>query len=66
MKPQKTVSKEELRALKIGQSRIVILEMATTINSIKVSAHTLGKEEGKTFNIRTDYEVPAVCITRTE
>lgn len=66
MNIQKTVSKDELRAMRVGQSRVVLLEEATTINSIKVSACTLGKEEGKKFNIRTDYDAPAVCITRTE
>ena len=61
---QETVSKEELRGMRVRQSRIFTLTDKKKIKSVKVQAHDM-KLEDKEYEVRTDPSVPAVCITRT-
>lgn len=63
---QETVSKEELRGIRVRQSRIFTLADKKKIKSVKVQAHDLKNEEGKEFEVRTDYDASAVCITRVK
>lgn len=58
-----TVSKEELRNMRVRRSRIFILTDKNKITSVKVQVHDM-KLENKRFEVRTDPDVPAVCITR--
>ena len=59
-----TVSKEELRNMRVRRSRIFILTDKNKIASVKVQVHDM-KLEDKEYEVRTDPSVPAVCITRT-
>lgn len=61
---QETVSKEELRGMRVRQSRIFTLADKKKIKSVKVQVHDM-KLEDKGYEVRTDPSVPAVCITRT-
>lgn len=60
---QETVSKEELRGMRVRQSRIFTLADKKKIKSVKVQVHDM-KLEDKEYEVRTDPSVPAVCITR--
>lgn len=64
MNEQKTVTRNEMRNLHIGESRIFRLENRKTISSVKVQANQLKKEEDYHFSVRTDYANNSVCITR--
>lgn len=61
---QETVSKGELRRMRVRQSRIFTLTDKKKIKSVKVQVHDM-KLEDKEYEVRTDPSVPAVCITRT-
>lgn len=63
---QETVSKEELRGIRVRKSRIFFLADRKKIKSVKVQAHDLKAEEGKVFEVRTDYDASAVCVTRVK
>ncbi|MBQ8713026.1 MAG: hypothetical protein IJ551_09465 [Prevotella sp.] len=63
---QETVSKDELREMRVRQSRIFTLADKKKIKSVKVQAHDLKKEEDKEFEVRTDYDASAVCVTRVK
>ena len=61
---QERVSREELRCLHIGQTRIFHLTDRKKIASARVQATQLGQEEGMKFSVRPDWEASAVSITR--
>lgn len=61
---QETVSKKELRGMRVGQSRIFTLTDKKRINSVKVQVYDVEKDEDKDFVVRTDYDASSVCITR--
>lgn len=63
---QETVSKEELRRIRVRQSRIFTLADRKKIKSVKVQAHDLKNEEGKKYEVRTDYDASAICVTRVK
>ena len=63
---QETVRKSELRDMRIRQSRIFTLAEKKKIKSVKVQVHDLKNEEGKEYEVRTDYDASAVCITRVK
>lgn len=63
---QETVSKNELRDMRVRQSRIFTLADVRKIKSVKVQVHDVKTDEGKEFEVRTDPSVPAVCITRVK
>lgn len=63
---QETVSKDELRGMRVRQSRIFTLADKKKIKSVKVQVHDLKTDEDKEFQVRTDPSVPAVCITRVK
>jgi len=60
---QETVSKEELRGMRVRQSRIFTLADKKKIKSVKVQVYDM-KLENKKFEVRTDKDASAVCITR--
>ena len=62
---QETFNKEELRNMRVRRSRIFILTDKKKIKSVKVQVHEM-KLEDKEYEVRTDSDVPAVCITRTK
>lgn len=61
---QETVSKKELRGMRVRQSRIFTLADKKRINSVKVQVYDVEKDEDKDFVVRTDYDASSVCITR--
>lgn len=63
---QDTVSKSELRRMHVRQSRIFTLADKKKIKSVKVQVHDLKNEEGKEYQVRTDYDASAVCVTRVK
>jgi len=63
---QETVSKVELRGMRVRQSRIFTLADKKRIKSVKVQVHDLKNEEGKEYEVRTDYDASAICVTRVK
>ncbi len=63
---QELVRKSELRDMRVRQSRIFTLADKKKIKSVKVQAHDLKNEEGKEYEVRTDYDASAVCVTRVK
>lgn len=59
------MSKEELRGMRVRQSRIFTLADKKKIKSVKVQVHDM-KLEDREFEVRTDYDASAICITRTK
>lgn len=62
---QETVSKDELRDMRVRQSRIFWLTDKKKIKSVKVQAHDM-KLEDKEYEVRSDPGASAVCITRVK
>ena len=62
---QEKVTRQEMRDLHIGQTRIFTLTDQKRISSARVTANQLKKEEGLNFLVKADYEAKAVSITRT-
>ena len=58
------VSREALRQMHIGQTRIFSMEPPRLVNSARVTCNQLKNEEGLIFRVSPDYKAKAVCITR--
>jgi hypothetical protein len=63
---QDKVTRQELRDMNIGQTRIFTLSDRKKITSARVTAQQLKNEEGMEFEVRQDYEASSVCIKRTK
>lgn len=61
---QERVSREDLRNLRVGQTRIFTLADKKKITSARVQANQLKLEEDLEFDVRPDFEASAVSITR--
>jgi hypothetical protein len=61
---QERVTRDEMRGLHIGQTRIFTLTDRKKIASARVQAAQLGQEEGMKFSVKPDWEASAVSITR--
>ena len=61
---QEKVTRQELRAMSIGQTRIFILTDAKKVASARVTCHQMKEEEGLEFITRMDYKAHAISITR--
>ena len=61
---QEKVSRQELREMYIGQTRIFTLNDRKKISSARVTAVHMKHEEGLEFTVRPDWEASAVSITR--
>ena len=62
---QEKVTRQELREMHIGQTRIFTLTDRKKIASARVTATHLKHEEGYEFTVKPDWESSAVSITRT-
>lgn len=62
---QERVSRQELREMRVGQTRIFTLDDKKKIMSARVQANTLKNEEDLEFEVRADYSSSSVSITRT-
>lgn len=61
---QEKISRQELREMYIGQTRIFTLNDRKKISSARVTATHMKHEEGLEFTVRPDWEASAVSITR--
>lgn len=61
---QDRVTRQELREMSIGQTRIFSLSDAKKIASARVTAHQMKDEEGKEYSVKMDYQAKCVSITR--
>lgn len=63
---QEKVTRQELRDMQVGQTRIFLLKEAKKVSSARITCTQLRKEEGLEFIVRPDYTAKAVSITRTK
>lgn len=61
---QAKVTRQELREMHIGQTRIFHLENKKKLQSATVTCNQMKKEEGLEFRVSRDYDAVAVSITR--
>lgn len=61
---QEKVTREELRKMHIGQTRIFTLNHPKKLQSACVTCNQLKKEDGIEFRVSKDYDAVAVSITR--
>ena len=61
---QEKVTRQELRDMHIGQTRIITLEDPKKIPSARVTCLQMKQEEGLEFTFKPDFEACAVSITR--
>lgn len=63
---QERVSRQELRKMRVGQTRIFTLVDKKKIMSARVQAQQLKNEEDYDFEVKADYSSASVSITRTK
>ena len=63
---QERVSRQELREMRVGQTRIFTLADKKKIQSARVQAQQLKNEEELDFEVKADYTSVSVSITRTK
>lgn len=61
---QEKVTRQELREMHIGQTRIIHLPNTKKVTSARVTAQQLKDEKDGEWIVRPDYEACAVSITR--
>ena len=61
---QEKVTRQELRGMHIGQTRIIQLADRKKIASARVTATHMKNEEGLVFEVNPDWEASAVSIKR--
>lgn len=63
---QEKVTRQELRDMRVGQTRIINLTTGKKVTSARITCQQLKQEEGLEFTFKPDYEALAVSITRTK
>ena len=63
---QEKVTRQELRDMHIGQTRIFTLTDKKKLSSARVTCTQMKLEEDLEFTVKLDYEAVAVSITRTK
>jgi hypothetical protein len=61
---QERVTRQELRDMRVGQTRIFALYDRKKVTSARVQAMQLKNEEGLEYEVRPDYTSASVSITR--
>ena len=61
---QEKVTRQELRDMHIGQTRIITLTDPKKVTSAKVTAKQMKDEKEGEWTVKPDYEACAVSITR--
>lgn len=61
---QERVTRQELRDMRVGQTRIFTLADKKKITSARVQANALKNEEDLGFEVKADYSSASVSITR--
>ena len=64
MQMQERVSRQELRDIPVGKTRIFTLADKKKITSVRVQTQQLKNEEDLVFDVKTDYASSSVSITR--
>lgn len=60
------VTRQELREMRVGQTRIFTLADKKKIQSARVQAQQLKNEENMGFEVKADYTSTSVSVTRTK
>lgn len=63
---QERVTRQELREMHIGQTRIITFDDAKKVSSARVTCTQMKNEEGLEFVAKCDYPAKAISITRTK
>ena len=63
---QEKVTRQELRDMRIGQTRIITLKDPKKVSAARVTCTQLKKEEKIEFLVKQDFETNSVSITRTK
>lgn len=63
---QERVSRQDLRKMRVGQTRIFTLADKKKVTSARVQANQLKQEEGLEFDVKPDYTSASVSITRVK
>lgn len=63
---QERVTRQEMRDMRVGQTRIFTLADKKKIISARVQANMLKNEEGLEFEVNADYTSASVSITRVK
>lgn len=61
---QERVTRQELRDMRVGSTRIFTLTDKKKITSARVQANALKNEEDLEFEVKADYSAASVSITR--
>lgn len=61
---QEKVTRQELREMHIGQTRIFTLNDRKKLTSARVNCTHMKHEEGLEFSVKLDYDAVAISITR--
>lgn len=61
---QQRVSRQDLRKMRVGQTRIFTLADKKKVTSARVQASQLKNEEDLEFDVKPDYASASVSITR--
>lgn len=61
---QERVTRQDLRNMRVGQTRIFTLADKKKITSARVQANQLKQEEDLEFDVKPDYVTSSVSITR--
>jgi hypothetical protein len=62
---QEKLTRNELREMHIGQTRIIQFTHPRKVSSARVMCTQMKKEEGIEFTTKTDYASNSISITRT-
>lgn len=63
---QERVTRQDLRNMRVGQTRIFKLADKKKITSARVQANQLKQEEDLEFDVKPDFDASAVSITRVK
>ena len=63
---QERVTRQDLRNMRVGQTRIFTLADKKKITSARVQANQLKQDEGLEFDVKPDYTSASVSITRVK
>lgn len=63
---QEKVTRAELRAMHVNQTRIITLVHPKKVTSARITCNQLRQEEGMEFIVKPDYVAKSICITRVK
>ena len=66
MAAREKVTRDSLRDMRVGETRIFDLPELRLINSARVTCNQLKNQEGLRFTVHPDYQAQAVSITRLQ